>query len=242
MKAIHFLFLSLLFVLPMDLLAINEYQIGDTLTVWAQSGLNLRESDDSKSKVIASIPFGGLVIAENSKSQEEREFEEFSLFETKNIVKKPKDSKGIRIRGVWLKVKYGNKVGYLFDGYLSSFKVPAERIDYGLYYYLKRNFSLSQTLKQQGTGPLELDTGIEELVFEGGIYLERKHRLSWSEVRIVFPKLSPEEGFLLATYFYFSQNNIYISENGQISFDQEMGNITLDCVQGAVIITSYYSN
>lgn len=88
----------------------SRFSEGETLYVWALNGLNMRKLPDAKSEKIATLPYGekvtvqaniGVIIA--------HEVEEFKDF---------------KVKGVWLLVKFGDKEGFVFDGYLSRLVVP----------------------------------------------------------------------------------------------------------------------
>lgn len=102
MKTVH-LIASLLF-LPCTLQGQFYYEIGDTLTVAAKSGLHLRDSSTSTSSKIGIVPFGGKVIAH---SLYEGGYDEF-------------DNR----MGRWLKVKYKGLTGYVFSGFVTKLNVP----------------------------------------------------------------------------------------------------------------------
>ena len=79
------------------------FEIGDTLTVSAKSGLKLRDSSSVDSKVIALIPFRkSLIVSGNYVGRE--------VFENRN--------------GSWLKVNYGHLEGFVFSGFITKLKIP----------------------------------------------------------------------------------------------------------------------
>ena len=79
-----------------------EYSIGDTLSIFTKSGLNLRKLPNKESEIITKINFGNkLQIAELTINNE--------TIEGRN--------------GNWIKVKYEDKEGYLFSGYLTKLQV-----------------------------------------------------------------------------------------------------------------------
>lgn len=80
------------------------YEIGDTLTVVAKSGLHLRDSSSSTSLKLGIVPFGGKVIAQG--------FYEGGYYEFGNRT------------GRWLKVKYKGLTGYVFSGFVTTLKIP----------------------------------------------------------------------------------------------------------------------
>ncbi len=84
------------------------FEMGDTLTVIAKSGLSLREGGSSESRKIETIPFGkGIIAFGNYEGREEIE----------------------NRSGSWVKVKYKNLEGYVFSGYVTKLKVPNFDVD-----------------------------------------------------------------------------------------------------------------
>jgi Bacterial SH3 domain len=101
----------ILFLIPMVLVAHqSRFSEGETIYVWAMSGLNMRKLPDAKSEKIASLPYGTKVTVQpNIGVIVAHEVEEFKDF---------------KVKGVWLLVKYGDKEGFVFDGYMSRLVAP----------------------------------------------------------------------------------------------------------------------
>jgi len=91
-------------------LAIENYKVGDTLTVFIKSGLILRQSASPNANNLITIPLGGKVLV---KKQLPREIAHKDSFASMRLIK-----------GFWVNVEYKGQVGYVFDGYLSSFPSP----------------------------------------------------------------------------------------------------------------------
>jgi Bacterial SH3 domain len=88
----------------------SHFREGEMLYVWALSGLNMRKLPDAKSEKIAALPYGTKVtVQSNIGIIVAHEVEEFKDF---------------KVKGVWLLVKYGNKEGFVFDGYMSRLVAP----------------------------------------------------------------------------------------------------------------------
>lgn len=84
------------------------YEIGDTLTVTAKSGLSLRDSSSVHSTKVGVIPFGQKVIAASTPIGRD-------VFSHRS--------------GHWIKVNYGNQEGYVFSGFLTKLKIPEFEIE-----------------------------------------------------------------------------------------------------------------
>ena len=104
----------------------SRFSENETLYVWALNGLNMRKLPDAKSEKIAALPYGekvtvqaniGIIVA--------HEVEEFKDF---------------KVHGVWLLVKYGDKEGFVFDGYLSRLVAPEKNRKYSVDAYIKQNY------------------------------------------------------------------------------------------------------
>ena len=83
----------------------GNYTEKDTLNVLAINGLNIRLAKSGQSKKIGNIKYGESVIITNTF--------EFSFKDT------------IECRtGNWIEINYNDKIGFVFDGYLSKLPVP----------------------------------------------------------------------------------------------------------------------
>jgi len=109
----------------------GAYKKGDTLNVLTISGVNLRENPSSASNKIATIIYGSKIqVVDDNLRQTKFRVEELKEF---------------FIEGYWVKVKFRDQIGYLFDGYLSKFPILdykdtaiyEERLDF---HFLKENF------------------------------------------------------------------------------------------------------
>lgn len=103
---------------------IENYKVGDSLTVFITSGLKLREKPSSKSEVLTTIPIGKKVLI---KKQLLREYQHQDSFATIRLIK-----------GHWVKVSFEGKTGYVFDGYLSSLPYP---VIFEQDFYRKNNYT-----------------------------------------------------------------------------------------------------
>lgn len=105
-----YIFIAVFLVKTIGLTAqTSRFKDGEILNVWATSGLNMRDKPDAKSTKIAAIPYGAKVVVQpNIGIKIPFEVEEF---------------KGFVVKGLWLLVKYGDKEGFVFDGFLS--RLPA---------------------------------------------------------------------------------------------------------------------
>ena len=103
--------------------------LASTYYVLAESGLNMRSEPNLKSKVIAKIPYGESVT--DPDYTDEGNYEGIE------------DFPGYHIYDYWIKCNYKGKVGYVFKGYLSRYRVP--KADEGMQEYLTRLFGHEKT-------------------------------------------------------------------------------------------------
>jgi hypothetical protein len=106
-----YIFIALFIVQTINLMAqTSRFKDGETINVWATSGLNMRDKPDAQSAKIAAIPYGAKVVVQpNIGVKIPFEVEEF---------------KGFTVKGYWLLVKYGNTEGFVFDVFLSRLPAP----------------------------------------------------------------------------------------------------------------------
>ena len=110
------------FLLFQNAYCINNYKQGDELVVWAKSGLNLREEPNIQSKVITKIVLGETVVAQGGKDLGVGGLE---IKDKQTLA----DGEGftMTLRGRWVKVKFNDFEGFLFDAYLSKIKYEKDK-------------------------------------------------------------------------------------------------------------------
>ena len=242
-------------------IAIHQYQEGDTLFVWAKSGLVLRAAPDYKAEKIITMPFGRAVKTLWHKYRDE------DISETEVAVVQPynfngKTYPGYKIPGLWVQVTVQGKRGYVFDGYLSKYPPALGGRGGNREYwddYLSRAF---------GKSCISLDTTPYRHVpkYDIDFYKNGASRQSrgvgdgLSVTTYILPELSLEEGFLLANYFYDLEKNsnrpaktgdeedspylLLKSSENLLDFQSDSslsGRITIGCVNGVVVIATFFS-
>ncbi len=91
--------------------AIEYYVSGETLWVWAKTGLNIRELPDTNSKIVAKIENGSKVVT--------LDYQDRALPYSIEEIKKMSGAPNFKLEGYWAKIQYGDKIGFVFDAYLS---------------------------------------------------------------------------------------------------------------------------
>lgn len=168
------LFLTVIFaiLININLFGIERYSEGDTLFNWSTK-LNLRESPNLKSNIIAQIGMGEQVIVKQNKYFKEGDHQANS--ETKDWV--------IAITGRWVKVTYHNKNGYVFDAYLSK--------------YNKDQFNNDELFTRKDTLRIPDYESFYRLNKDNGIIKEIGNGMEWGKTVYYVPDFSIEEAIYL---------------------------------------------
>ena len=112
MKIIQVLTLLLLCLDFQSVNANSTYVWGDTLHVWATSGLNMREGPGTDFPKMKKLEYGDKVQVIDNYLR--------STPLSLTIIKKSKTSDSFVINGHWVRVIIDSQEGYVFDGYLSQ--------------------------------------------------------------------------------------------------------------------------
>jgi hypothetical protein len=173
-----------------------RYESGETIYVWARTGLVLRKTADFNGTKITTLPYGTKVeciVYDQIKTYSNELAGDYDAPEEHQLtIFKATDVEPFVLRGCWVKVKVDGKEGYLFDIYLSrlapaSVLEPAQTIEEGmdqLAAYAKTNWSMVQE------NPIMMFSN-------GSVY--------WKHQRWVLPDMNETEVFLLTNYFFTLQ-------------------------------------
>ena len=185
---------------------ITSYSQGDTLYVWAMSGLTLRETPDLKGNKLNAAPYGSIVVAQDWKffnDENKIQVEAAPGHKSGQTVSPP-----VILQGRFAPVLFQGEKGYVFDGYLSKFPPPQYKIgEFGEHKnwrcfeimdaYGAREFGLKSQKIVRESGDMY---GTVKSVFGNGMVIDR-----WcgkgETGRIILPDLSLEEGFLFFSLF-----------------------------------------
>jgi hypothetical protein len=155
-----------------NLFGIEQYSKGDTLYVWATK-LNLRTTPDLNSEVIQQILQNEKIVVDQNKYSKEEDF----------LINKNAKNWEKAITGTWVKVKYKNQIGYLFDAYLSKY-----------------NFSEIQNFESYISNDTILNKYAFEIFtrkkYESGIIREEGVGNEWSKIIYYIFDISIEEAIL----------------------------------------------
>lgn len=237
--------------------AIRYYNEGDTLYVWAQSGLVLRDAPELKSKKITSLQFGTIVVP---KTHKETVGIEVFIEVIPTCIYEGQNFSGYKIPGNWVQVSANGKTGYIFDGFLSKYP-PAnsqEQEEWKIDSYLTRVFGFAFNIKDMGKTQhgVKLDCNFYK---NGASVQSRGIGNGISQTTYILPELSLEEGYLIANHFCKLEKNtnrtpenpeesgfyLKVSSPYLLDFSADKTSmpsyVSVGCVNGIVIITSLYS-
>jgi uncharacterized protein YgiM (DUF1202 family) len=261
MKIIQVLILLLLCLDFQSVKANSTYEWGDTLHVWATSGLNMREEPGTDFPKIKKLEYGNQVQVIDNQLHSK------SLSLT--ILKKNKKHNQFKLKGHWVKVKIGKREGYVFDGYLS--RLPAMKMikakDGEVSFehfseYAKREIGIDSTALNADS----LKNYDERFVYQNG--MEWKYpisecyfaslglgKISFTEAYLIFERMTSFEHH--AKYFkpsdsafnepgepiefeYF-QTTVEKEKNGsyKLQFDTDFFGMTLQFIDGEFIISEW---
>ena len=210
-------YLSMLFLLlgSQSLPAIDSYQPGDTLYVWAASGLTLRKAPALTAAKLALVPYGTLLVALNYFNGHDTRVEAVPGFMAYN-----QKIEAVMLGGAFACVVFEGDTGYVFDGYLSKMpalkrrkgKIESEPGFENFDTWAKRNFGL---VAKDQHGTREYGTASSSRMVYGNGFVVSE----WSEKdargRMILPDISQEEAFLLFNYIYGYEHDIRRDAKGQ---------------------------
>jgi hypothetical protein len=217
-----YIFIAVFLIKIIGLLAqTSRFKDGETINVWATSGLNMRDKPDEKATKLVSIPYGAKVVVQpNIGVKIPFEVEEF---------------KGFVVKGYWLLVKYGDKEGFVFDGFLSRLPapIPTEQ-DLAIQTYLHQQ--IGEIGKKYDVGVWDDHLGTTRALkvgethsdsykqkYNSNIFYEHSVGNGSYSTKIIFPNISLYEGyFLLKTYSYDPKvDTLLIDKNGELTIQGE---------------------
>lgn len=237
--------------------AIRFYNDGDTLFVWAQSGLILRDAPDLKSKKIAALPFGTIVVP---KMHKQTDGNEISIEVISSCIYEGQNYSGYKIPGNWVQVSANGKTGYVFDGFLSKYPPPnsQEQFEWKFDSYLTRVFGIASNVQDMGKSQHVAKLNCN--FYKNGASLQsRGIGDGLSQTTYILPELSLEEGYLIANHFCKLEKNTNTTPSDPeessfflktvspnlLDFNADKTSmpayVSVGCVNGVVIISTLFS-
>jgi len=197
----------------------TTYQPGDSMFVWAKSGLKMRTTPSLQGDKILTIPYGTKVKIDSY--QEELPAIKVRVVEAQKVA--DMNYKSFYLKGHWCRVVYLNTVGYIFDGYLS--KMPTfdlepylneakikHSVTQSFEEYADQHFGLIQQLDLEQP-PISSSPMSFRKIYGNGMLIEEGISTNGWKKRIILPSMSFEEGFLLfSTKYNFEE---YAAKQGE---------------------------
>ncbi len=227
--------LSILFCLStFNCFAIDYYNPGDTLWVWAQNGLNIRAQPDALAKIVGKAENGAQVVSLESMDTNLP----YAVEVIKKSVREITDSEKVKcpnfeLTGHWAKINYKGIVGYVFDAYLSR-----QQTIIGRQYEIesKEDFHVSQLKKQakvlKQIGAIKYDKDDHKFVryiFDSGNIIDISGGSGYWQKEMLFSNnLSLIEGYLIYAHTMKSDSDILL-EKGEdfLKFEIDTGYLTI---------------
>lgn len=181
----------------------DHYQVGDTLYVWAPSGLNMRATPSLSGKKIDKLSKCERVIIVSVSPE---------TFSTTAVAPRPElypdniyhESGGTEayvLRGNWVEIRSEKMQGYVVDVYLLKYPPPPQIIPFPQYIEMLENSPLViDTLYSDETGQI-IDAYSFEATSRLGFIYGGHHLLSSVGSGISIPEMTIEEGFIFLNYF-----------------------------------------
>jgi hypothetical protein len=240
MKRLIIVFILLLFCIE-NSFSINNYKAGDTLYVWAPNGVTLRTEKSEYSDKIIAIKYGEKIVT--MEPREIYENPESSVLEIDLNKNNRIDDNDFSLNGLWVKVQFGNIIGYIFDGYLSKL-IPMNSTE-SFIEYTDRSFNKLKVFKN-----FKEDYRIQyHVIYDNGIMLDQEDNISSFNcgIRTYFLPLSVEETYLIFYAKFLSRYPEFASSYKKIDSETfkcefELGGITISNYYNYVAVSEWYGN
>lgn len=225
-------------VISNESFGIINYLPNDELYVWAESGLNLREGKNFKSQIIRKIEFGEKVLCQGYKTEYHYHNKSITIIDEIEFSKGQEYS--IELKGIWVKVKYKDTEGYLFDAYLSKVK-PIKTIKHSqtLFQYFKENFGVANYLVKKDP---EKEVGMNKVVLNNGLFFTEYIDSNKYGFKIIMPDFSIEEIILLYNHLglYTDRTDSILQKKNEFWISQECGEYSIKQFENIVIINGNF--
>lgn len=164
-----------------------RFNKGDNVNVWVLKGVKLYNSPNIKSTTTVTIPYGVSVEVLSTETD--------LLGASQGKITNDITPVPITLNGHWVKVKFGQKEGYVFDGYLS--RMPCLKLDENGYpeevdKYIKRNYK-GYTKKTNKKVVQGIDFEETIYYYKGAIVLEESAGDGCWDTNIYFKGISYQD-------------------------------------------------
>ncbi len=171
----------------------QEYLNGDTLYVWAKSGLNLRSAPSIEAAVIQTIPYGQPVEVITRGDILDKQYRVKIIDAVKFNDEMQPD---YTLQGYWAEVNYAGKTGYVFDGFLSRYK-PFKKVDERPYviFFNFEEYGVLQVLEERGKD--NPDYSFRRVVYNDGVIEEYGLSIGGGGSKYIIPGGRLKDGLLM---------------------------------------------
>jgi hypothetical protein len=172
----------------------ENYKVGDTLYVWARSGLNIRTEASVRGKKLGKLEAGeALMVIETTNR----------AYQVRAIDSVEEDGTPLILTGTWIKVKAGQFEGYVIDTYL--LKYPPN-LKGGLSGFMQsfQSEPIEEVLEYyEGceSGDSTDCYSVNAVAKNGMVYSLESYYVGTDE-SLTIPGLTVEEGFVLLNFFF----------------------------------------
>ncbi len=188
----------------------DQYEIGETLYIWAKNGMNLRAGPGTDFKIITKLGFGEELEV---KEKTEKTYNVLGISGAEKINGVTKKIDPLIFKGHWVQVlTRSGEIGYLIDQYLLS--VQPEKIKEPPLYTVNLMLLSVDTIYKS---PIIHDGGglnqAIEWTFLEGIKLTDSSGGYWSETTFVFPDYTVEEALIMLSSSWMDYKNMVVLKN-----------------------------
>ena len=204
----------------------NFYKKGDTLHVWATSGLNMREGPGTDFPKMKKLDYGDKVQV----------IDDYLRSTPLNItvIKKSQKSAAYVMKGHWVRVIIGSQEGYVFDGYLSRLPILKKRKTTNSHEIPFESF-LTYAEREFGIEYFEYDSSEVKNFRSHHIYkngFERKiANGSCYEYSLELTGLQSNEAYLIFNLMYGFEKNLKELKIEEYEFSNDPENITAQIIK-----------
>lgn len=218
--------------------SIINYLPNDRLYVWAESGLNLREGKNFKSEIIKKIEFGEKVLCQGYKTEYHYYNKSITIIDEIEFSKGQEFS--IELKGIWVKVKYKDIEGYIFDAYLSKLKpVKTTKHSQTIFEYFKESVGVANYLVKKDP---KKEAGLNKVVLNNGLFFTEYVDSNKYGFKMIIPDFSIEEIILLFNHLglYTDQTDKILQKKNEIFINQVCGDYSIKQFENIVTLNGNF--
>ncbi len=201
--------------LSFNAFGIISYAKGDKLYCWAKSGLTIRNEPGFKSSKIGLIPFNLSLTSQDFKDSQASDFPIVETYKGYNT-----EIDTLQLFGKWVKVKFDEIEGYVFDAYLSHLAAPIGNDHFNF-------FNQNYGLVAQKSDTTIIEREVNTLVWSNGSSYKSRMLEGGPEFRYILPDFSLEEAIILFNSVYSDITKREQKSNTHIILYLEMGELEI---------------